>query len=137
MLLSNDETELINRMRKKGYVALYEPAAVVKHHIFPERLTKAWMRRRAAWQAVSDFLSNPELSYKDGRATKRKFDGMLAVERQPTFWKRLTGKADEPARGRWFKSDTMATHTYRTVLAALAGYTLDEVADFDEEADEK
>jgi hypothetical protein len=35
---------------------------VVEHVIRPERLTQSWFRRRAAWQAVSDLLSEPELA---------------------------------------------------------------------------
>jgi hypothetical protein len=35
---------------------------VVEHVIPPERLTPGWFRRRAAWQAVSDLLSEPEVA---------------------------------------------------------------------------
>jgi len=41
-------------------VAIYAPKALVEHVIPSERLTQSWFRRRAAWQAVSDLLSELE-----------------------------------------------------------------------------
>src|SRR5271156_2257668 len=61
-LLSNEEIEVSGRVRATGKLAIYAPKAVVEHVIPPERLTQAWFRRRAAWQAVSDLLSGPELA---------------------------------------------------------------------------
>ena len=59
-LLSNDEVEASERVRALGKVAIYAPKARVEHVIPSERLTPSWFRRRAAWQAVSDLLSEPE-----------------------------------------------------------------------------
>jgi len=61
-LLSNDEMEVSERVRAMGKLAIYAPKAVVEHVIPPERMTQSWFRRRAAWQAVSDLLSEPELA---------------------------------------------------------------------------
>jgi GT2 family glycosyltransferase/glycosyltransferase involved in cell wall biosynthesis len=61
-LLSNEEVEVSERVRAMGKLAIYAPKAVVEHVIPPERLTQSWFRRRAAWQAVSDLLSEPELA---------------------------------------------------------------------------
>jgi GT2 family glycosyltransferase/glycosyltransferase involved in cell wall biosynthesis len=61
-LLSNEEMEVSERVRAIGKLAIYAPKAVVEHVIPPERLTQNWFRRRAAWQAVSDLLSEPELA---------------------------------------------------------------------------
>jgi GT2 family glycosyltransferase/glycosyltransferase involved in cell wall biosynthesis len=61
-LLSNEEMEVSERVRTTGKLAIYAPKAVVEHVIPPERLTQSWFRRRAAWQAVSDLLSEPELA---------------------------------------------------------------------------
>ncbi len=58
-LLSNDETALLQDMRGRGALIGYAPAAVVTHLIDPSRLSQAWFRRRVAWQAVSDYLSDP------------------------------------------------------------------------------
>jgi GT2 family glycosyltransferase len=57
-LMSNEESELIARIRAAGGAAAYAPEALVEHVIDPARLTQAWFRRRAAWQAVSDFASD-------------------------------------------------------------------------------
>jgi glucosyl-dolichyl phosphate glucuronosyltransferase len=59
-LLSNDETDVMERIRASGRVSMYCPDAVVEHVIDPTRLTHSWFRRRAAWQAVSDFIKDPE-----------------------------------------------------------------------------
>jgi glucosyl-dolichyl phosphate glucuronosyltransferase len=61
-LLSNEEMEVSERVRAMGKLAIFAPKAVVEHVIQPERLTQSWFRRRAAWQAVSDLLSEPELA---------------------------------------------------------------------------
>src|SRR5271165_221798 len=61
-LLSNDDMEASERVRAMGKLAIYAPKAVVEHVIQPERLTQSCFRRRAAWQAVSDLLSEPELA---------------------------------------------------------------------------
>jgi glucosyl-dolichyl phosphate glucuronosyltransferase len=61
-LLSNEEIEASERARAMGKLAIYTPKAVVEHVIGPERLTQSWFRRRAAWQAVSDLLSERELA---------------------------------------------------------------------------
>ncbi len=53
-LLSNDETDVIDRMIAKGGKLVYSPDAAVGHLVPSERLTQAWFRRRVAWQAVSD-----------------------------------------------------------------------------------
>ncbi len=59
-LLSNDDMEASERVRAMGKLAIYAPKAVVEHVIPPERLTQTWFRQRAAWQAVSDLLSEPD-----------------------------------------------------------------------------
>ncbi len=58
-LLSNEENDICTRLRGSGYEVAYSPAALVEHVIDPGRLTPAWFRRRAAWQAVSDLLADP------------------------------------------------------------------------------
>ena len=58
-LMSNDETELADRLRAAGGLTGYTPHAEAEHFVLPERLTQEWFRRRCAWQAVSDFVRNP------------------------------------------------------------------------------
>jgi len=56
-LLSNDETEVLARLARRGLAAGYTPLAEAEHLVDPARLSQAWFRRRAAWQAVSDLIS--------------------------------------------------------------------------------
>ena len=55
-LLSNEEVELVRRIREAGGLAIYQPEAMVRHLVERRRLTQHWFRKRVAWQAVSDFL---------------------------------------------------------------------------------
>lgn len=55
-LLSNDESDVIEKMAAKGARLIYAPEAIVEHLVPADRLTQSWFRRRAAWQAVSDYL---------------------------------------------------------------------------------
>ncbi len=57
LLLSNEETELGNRLRQAGYRLLYSPDIRVKHRVPKQRLTREWIRRRVFWQAVSDMIA--------------------------------------------------------------------------------
>ena len=61
-LLSGGDTDLVRRIRAAGGRVEYWPAATVRHRITAERLTKAWFRRRALAQGVSDV----RMSYADG-----------------------------------------------------------------------
>ena len=53
-LISGGDTELVRRIEAAGGRVRYWPAATVHHHIPAERLTRAWFRRRAEAQGVSD-----------------------------------------------------------------------------------
>jgi hypothetical protein len=57
-LLCGEETALIDRIREKGGRIFYVPDAQVTHCIPADRLTRAWMRRRAVWQAISDQMKH-------------------------------------------------------------------------------
>ena len=61
-LLSNEEIELMDKVRASGRACVYAPRASVEHVIDPARLTRGWFRRRMAWQAVSDFIKDPEVA---------------------------------------------------------------------------
>jgi len=56
-LLSNDETEASARLAARGLSTGYTPLAEAEHLVDPSRLSQAWFRRRAAWQAVSDLIA--------------------------------------------------------------------------------
>ena len=61
-LLSNEETQVVDLIRAGGGLIVYNPCARVEHTIDVYRLNELWFYRRAAWQAVSDFLSDTEKS---------------------------------------------------------------------------
>jgi len=62
-LLSNDESDVVQKLKAKGSRLIYAPDASVEHLVPSERLDQAWFRRRAAWQAVSDYLLDPAGSF--------------------------------------------------------------------------
>lgn len=55
-LLSNGDVELFGRLRRAGGRILWCPDAWVAHRVPPERMTKAWITRRAYEQGRSDAL---------------------------------------------------------------------------------
>lgn len=56
-LLSNEETEAIKAMQVSGKKIYYSGAAEVSHFVPADRMKPEWLRRRAAWQAVSDQMA--------------------------------------------------------------------------------
>jgi glycosyltransferase involved in cell wall biosynthesis len=62
-LLSNDESDVVQKLAATGSQLIYAPAAAVSHLVPAERLNQSWFRRRAAWQAVSDYLLDPAGSF--------------------------------------------------------------------------
>lgn len=59
-LLSNEETAVAEKIHEIGRISVYAPAAAMQHVIDPKRLSRDWFRKRAAWQAVSDFIKDPK-----------------------------------------------------------------------------
>jgi hypothetical protein len=71
-LLSNEESAVIEKFADIDRSAIYLPDATVEHLIEPTRLDQEWFRRRAAWQAVSDYIKDPKKSSKyAGAAAER------------------------------------------------------------------
>ncbi|MEO9945797.1 glycosyltransferase family A protein [Paraglaciecola sp.] len=60
ILLSNEENEVLAFVKESKYLEIYNPLASVDHLVESKRLRRAWFRRRAAWQAASDFMLKPE-----------------------------------------------------------------------------
>ncbi|MGG5811358.1 glycosyltransferase family 2 protein [Falsiroseomonas sp. CW058] len=113
-LLSNEETDLLARIAAAGGRIGYAPAASVRHHIDPGRLTPGWFRRRIAWQAVSEFLQDP------GRATAagpEAWRGLTWILSQlPADQRNLHGLAqptEDPAR---FAQQVYGIHKLTTAL---------------------
>ena len=68
ILLSNEEIQVLSDMNKRGLKVIYAPAAEVEHLVDVSRLDQSWIRKRMAWQAVSDFLKNADAAGVDGEA---------------------------------------------------------------------
>lgn len=119
-LLSAEETAVTDRIRAQGGLVAYDPLGAVSHWVDPERLTQRWFRRRAAWQAVSDYLNDPRggLARKDGAWAAVK---TFLLTRNPAD-RTLRGLALEQHDAAAFKWQNAAV--YNAVTALLAG--LDE-----------
>jgi glucosyl-dolichyl phosphate glucuronosyltransferase len=117
-LLSNDETDVIERMEAKGAKLAYSPDASVSHLVPAERLTQAWFRRRVAWQAVSDYL----------------LDSPTLFEKAPGYW---LGVTDFFARlppqyrtPRGLYIDQPDPEMFRMQMSALYNFTVALLAGF-------
>ncbi|MBA2127236.1 glycosyltransferase [Hyphomicrobium methylovorum] len=76
-LLSSEETELTERIRRAGQSVIYNPRAAVHHIIDPARLSEEWFCKRVAWQAVSDFMADSEAMQRYApKAAKRAMRGL-------------------------------------------------------------
>jgi len=119
-LLSSEETALTERIRARGGLVAYDPVAAVEHWVDPDRLTQRWFRRRAAWQAVSDYLHDPKARLARRDQCWDSVKGFL-LSRNPAD-RTLRGLAleqDRPGDFRW-----QVSAVYNAVTALLAG--LDE-----------
>jgi glycosyltransferase involved in cell wall biosynthesis len=119
-LLSAEETALTDRIRALGGQVAYDPLAAVDHWVDPERLTQRWFRRRAAWQAVSDYLRDPRARFDRSEEAWAAVKGFLL--RQNPANRTLRGLALEQEGAAEFRWQISAV--YNAVTALLAG--LDE-----------
>jgi len=115
MLLSNDELELMERIQAKGFQTIYVPSAMVEHVIDPARLTQSWFRRRAAWQAVSDFVKDPAAAMARARLSN---EYLRQVTSGPALRNPL-GFYSQSDDAESFRRDVAIA--YHVAFAALAG----------------
>jgi hypothetical protein len=106
-LLSNDEAGLLARISAAGRGIFYTPDAAVAHLVEPGRLTQEWFLKRAAWQAVSDYLMDPE-----------RFSAGVAAHRAQ-FQAGAPGAYEDATA-----FSAMFWVTYHATLSALAGAAL-------------
>ncbi len=74
LLLSNEEMLVSESIRLKGGKIVYVPGAGVKHYIDPSRASADWLKRRIAWQAVSDAISRPQEALRRAEVASYRFD---------------------------------------------------------------
>lgn len=72
ILLSNEDTELVRKIAASGKKIIYAPRAAVVHRISEDRLRREWFRSRVCWQAVSDYLSDPQSARNKAAKARRK-----------------------------------------------------------------
>jgi glucosyl-dolichyl phosphate glucuronosyltransferase len=73
-LLSNEETRILDVIRANGKKIIYAPGAVADHYVDATRTSPDWLKRRIAWQAVSDVLSKPEMSAEAADLVSNRFN---------------------------------------------------------------
>jgi glycosyltransferase involved in cell wall biosynthesis len=117
-LLSNDEIEVLARLADAGGRLLYVPDAVVEHLVPTERLTQSWFRRRAAWQAVSDYLQDPRTLYEN--APRYWPDVADFLSRLPPKYRGPRGLYVEQTDPEMFRRQTGAIYNF--TVATLAGF---------------
>jgi len=114
-LLSNGEPSVLDAVHEAGRLIAYAPEAAVDHAIDPSRLTQSWFRRRAAWQAVSDYLMAPEKTAAHAPAAARY---LRQVELSRTR-RRAVGFFGEVLDGETFADDLLLVR--ELVIATLQG----------------
>lgn len=85
ILLSNEESDAADRIVKQGGLRVCAPQARVDHLIDPTRLSKNWLRKRIAWQAVSDYLMKPEKADQYARGSVHNVRTLISSQARRTF----------------------------------------------------
>jgi glycosyltransferase involved in cell wall biosynthesis len=67
VLLSNEEINLLDKIKENGKLTIYAPNAVVSHLAEKRRLQRSWFRQRMAWQAISDYRMDPEKAQENAK----------------------------------------------------------------------
>jgi glycosyltransferase involved in cell wall biosynthesis len=117
-LMSNEESQLVEKIRAMGELVVYAPKASVGHLVESKRLRRSWFRKRMAWQAVSDFTLDPAASIADAR---KQWDQVARYfNRAPPLERTMRGlyyETDDPDVFRW-----QIGAIYSATLAMLAGF---------------
>ncbi len=116
-LLSSEETHVCERIRAEGKKMIYAPRAAVGHVISALRCDPEWLRRRMAWQAVSDAISRPETVAKHVRFVKER-DERARQKIRLFLWRLRKGPA-KPA-----SFDDELDRIYDVTLTTLCGMEL-------------
>jgi len=56
LLMSGEETQILQTLQDRGFVVLYEPAAFVWHSVHPSRKKRGWLLKRMFWDGASQPL---------------------------------------------------------------------------------
>lgn len=91
-LLSNEELHMVDTIRSRGGKIIYAPHAIVDHKIDPSRVNPEWLKRRIAWQAVSDALSHPQSSLQRATIVSDRYKALSRFKRAFYFANLLNRK---------------------------------------------
>ena len=120
VLLSNEAIDVLEKVQTMGFKRLYAPDASVRHLVPANRMTQSWLKRRYAWQAISDFIKDADQGMLDGEV----------------FWRGLVHEATKlppqhhTLRGLFFEAqnaddfDTQIGMTYNSIMAILMGHVI-------------
>lgn len=122
-LLSNEEVEVIGKLRERGGQLVYDPQVIVDHLIDAGRLTQPWFRRRAAWQAASDYMLDPQLWFERAPSCWR--EALSFVNRLPPRDRSLRALCIPIEDPDIFKAQVGAVYSY--TIAILAGFNDAEI----------
>jgi glucosyl-dolichyl phosphate glucuronosyltransferase len=117
-LLSNEEAELVERIRETGGIAVYAPDVTVRHLVEAERLTQSWFRRRTAWQAASEYLKSPKQTMAQSQAA---WDRVLEyISALPPRFRNTHGLLLDTPDANLFRRQIDAL--YNMTVATLSGF---------------
>lgn len=118
ILLSNEESDLMDKIRASKRKLVYQPEARVDHLVEEKRLERSWFRRRASWQAVSDFLMKPDEQVKYlGSDWENLTQYINSMEPQTRNIRSLQFTTDDPGIFRW-----QLSAIYTITRLSLAGF---------------
>lgn len=113
-LLGNEEIAVTNYIRDAGYLAIYAPSASVEHLVPAARLDRGWFRKRAAWQAVSDFLMQDHAAEANSAEA---WGGVVKyINNLPPEERSLRGLFHATDRGDLFRWQTSAVYDMTRIL---------------------
>jgi glycosyltransferase involved in cell wall biosynthesis len=116
-LLSNEETELSKRIEDLGFLRVYAPLAKVDHLVPEERLTQAYFRRRAAWQAASDLVMQERTEWGGARAWEAVTHFIASLPSRDRTTRGLFVELEDPER-----VQAQMDAIYSFTLLALTGF---------------
>lgn len=118
VLLSNEESEVLSFIRESDYIEVYNPLASVDHLVEKKRLRRDWFRRRAAWQAASDFMMDPHSAEKNIKSSLSNIKDFLCS--LPPRHRNIQGlyyATDDPGQFQW-----QLSAIYSNTIITLAGF---------------
>jgi hypothetical protein len=116
-LLYNDDLRVEAAIRRRGHRCWYDPAIAVGHHVAPERVTRAYFRRRCWWQGVSD----AQLVLLDAAPSGRGRGALLARQLRRAFGPRAWLDALGGSAARRFRRECEAIRALGFTRGLLAG----------------